>query len=39
MELDFSKYPLIWEKIYYKNIELDRLLQSLKTSKEINWSL
>lgn len=38
MELDISKYPLIWEKIYYKNIELDRLINKLKNIKEINWA-
>lgn len=37
MELDISKYPLIWDKVYYKNIELDRLVVTLRNMKEIQW--
>lgn len=38
MELDISKYNIIWNKNYYKNIELDWILLNLKIIGEINWS-
>lgn len=36
MQINISKYKILWPKTYYKNIELDYLINNLKGNVIIN---